>query len=162
MSDFWSAQNIIVSDYQVDANPKKFANDWASVHAIRLLRRSHSIFHHFIGCKDSHFSQISQANGQKSYFCEVYSQPHKKLQITKLSKWATCKNTIFRKCFCINKSKNAQTKCKVQAYTTAIFTGSLFFTVSRIFHLLSLSNSCIVTPSIQPIATFSFTMFHAL
>ena len=73
---------------------------------IRLLRRSNSFFFHFIGCKDNHFSQISQTIRQKSNSCEVYSQPHEKLQITKSSKWATWRNPIFRKCFCINKSKN--------------------------------------------------------
>ena len=58
---FLKHQNLHHNDYQTDATPKKFANDISSVSCSWLLRKSHSIFCHFIGCKDSHFSQISQA-----------------------------------------------------------------------------------------------------
>ena len=66
-----TANNFYPSECQQNANSEKFANDFVQLFVIRLLRRSPEKCRHFIECKDTHFSQISQVFLGKSVFTKI-------------------------------------------------------------------------------------------
>ena len=67
---FGTASEMQLIDNQQYASFENFANHLLQFPSNGLLRKTHSFFPDFIGCKDTHFSQMSQAFSYFSSFAK--------------------------------------------------------------------------------------------
>ena len=72
---FGDMPKIQSTDNQRYANFENFANHLLQFPSNGLLRKTHSFFPDFIGCKDTHFSQMSQAFWVFSSFSKIIQYP---------------------------------------------------------------------------------------